>query len=921
MKLTFQLRFHTEPGQSLFLTGNHPMLGNGDFVKAIPLHYLNEDFWSVTLDFPPDAVPNAKITYNYILRNPDGSLIYDWGSDKTMNPAAFQQEELSFIDAWNHAGFFENAFYTEPFKEVLLKRGTTEPQPSLPEATHTFKVKAPLLQKGQTLCVLGNIPALHSWNTIAPILLRRDASGEFFTTELDLSQATFPLQYKYGVYDTDRRKFITYEDVTVRKLNDTTGPRKYTIVNDGFAVLPSTTWKGAGVAIPVFSLRSENSFGIGEFADLKLLVDWSRAAGLKLIQILPINDTTSTFTRTDSYPYAAISALALNPVYLNLARMANDKNKALLKDLEDERKRLNALEAIDYEAVLKLKFQFLKRIYPSQKSATLKSKGYREFYEQNKHWLLPYAVFCHLRDQYGTSDFQRWPAHRRYHAEAAAALNAPRSEAADAIGFYCFIQYHLHLQLREATDYAHRQGIILKGDIPIGISRTGVDAWQQPELYHMELQAGAPPDDFGIKGQNWSFPTYNWERMKEDDGFAWWKQRFEQMSHYFDAFRIDHILGFFRIWSIPLDAVEGILGHFMPAIPVRLEEFQNCGIWFDYDRYVKPYITDDVLREVFGRDSERVKKEFLVSAQPPPAQGGRGINGSSQYALKREFATQRQVEAHFAGLEANEYNERIKIGLYDLISNVILIEVQGSEGRQFHFRFTMDKTASFKHLDANTQAQLKVLYIDFFFRRQDNFWAKEAMEKLPALKRSTNMLICGEDLGLVPACVPEVMKQLGLLTLEVQRMPKDSALEFGQLDRAPYLSVVTPGTHDMSTIRGWWEEDRSRTQKFYNTELAQPGDAPLTCEAWINRAIILQHLDSPAMWSIFPLQDLLGMDEKLRRKNPADERINVPANPRNYWQYRMHLTLESLLQAREFNEELNRFISQTNRTGLETRRH
>jgi 4-alpha-glucanotransferase len=912
MRLTFQLRFHTGNGQSLFLTGNHSLLGNGEFAKAIPLHYLNPEAWSLMIDLPSEAIPDRDIVYNYVLRNPDGSLIYDWGSDKVINPATFHGRDVLLIDSWNHADAVENAFYTEPFKQVLLKHNPDELRPILPAATHAFKVKAPLLEKGETMCLLGNAAALHAWNTTAPILMRRDVRGNFFVADVDLSQFGFPAEYKYGVYDLDRRKFIAFENVTVRKLDQPANPQQLTIVNDGFAALPSTMWKGAGVAIPLFSLRSENGFGIGEFADLKLLVDWSRAVGLRLIQLLPINDTTSTFTWTDSYPYAAISAFALNPVYLNLGQVADANNKIFLKDWEQQRARLNSLDVVDYEAVLKLKFGFLRKIYPSQKASILKCDGYREFFERNEGWLLPYAVFCHLRDKFGTAEFQRWPAFRQYRADEIATLSAPHSESSDKIDFYCFLQYHLHLQLREATDYARAQGVILKGDIPIGISRTGVDAWQQPELYHMDSQAGAPPDDFGVKGQNWNFPTYNWDRMKED-GFAWWKQRFEQMSNYFDAFRIDHILGFFRIWSIPLDAVEGILGRFDPAIPVRLEEFRSRGIWFERDRYVEPYITDEILRDLFGSDSEYVKATFLVGAQL--RRQGEEKGAASPYALKPEFATQRMVEAYFAELEPTERNEKMRIGLYDLISNVILFEVPGSEGNQFHFRFAEDKTSSFKHLDPNTQAGLKALCIDYFFRRQDAFWMREAMQRLPALKRSTNMLICGEDLGLVPACVPDVMRQLGLLSLEVQRMPKDSSREFSSSKDAPYLSVVTPGTHDMSTIRGWWEEDRTRTQNFYNNELRQSGEAPSECEAWINKAIILQHLDSPAMWAIFQLQDLLGMDENLRRKNPADERINVPSNPRNYWRYRMHLTLESLVQAREFNKELKRLIRQTKREG------
>ena len=251
--------------------------------------------------------------------------------------------------------------------------------------------------------------------------------------------------------------------------------------------------------------------------------------------------------------------------------------------------------------------------------------------------------------------------------------------------------------------------------------------------------------------------------------------------------------------------------------------------------------------------------------------------------------------------------------LFRSVSNVILIEEEGSQMQQFHFRIAMQQTSSFQYLDTNTQHNLSELYTNYFFVRQDVLWKKEAMQKLPALKRSTNMLICGEDLGMVPHCVPEVMEQTGILSLEIQRMPKDPAVDFFHPKNAPYLSVVTPSTHDMSTIRGWWEEDRVKTQKFYNNEMGQYGDAPFFCEGWVNKAILLQHLYSPAMWSIFQLQDLLGTSEAIRRANPNDERINVPANPKHYWRYRMHLTLEQLLKEKDFNEELSSYVDASGR--------
>ena len=575
---------------------------------------------------------------------------------------------------------------------------------------------------------------------------------------------------------------------------------------------------------------------------------------------------------------------------LIFAQATDEANKHLLDAVADEQTRLNKLDTLDYEAVNKLKWDVIRQLYPLQKDALFASAEYQQFFDANKHWLIPYAAFCYFRDKYNTADFNQWPSHKTYNAGEVEALLQPSSRTYNDVAIYFFVQYHLYLQLKQATQYAHDNGVIVKGDIPIGIYRYGADAWQHPELYHMDVQAGAPPDDFAVTGQNWGFPTYNWEKMRED-GFAWWKQRFEEMSNYFDAFRIDHILGFFRIWSIPYNSVEGIMGHFEPAIPVYKNEFKERGIWFDYNRYCRPYISEQVVNEMFGDQQHYVKHTFL------------DYDGVDHYQLKPEFSTQRQIENYFSWQEDNEHNHWLKKQLFHLISNVILFEVEGSQGKQFHFRFGMQETSSFKNLDAGTQYQLNELYVDYFFKRQDNFWMHEAMQKLPALKRETNMLVCGEDLGLVPASVPEVMKQLGILSLEIQRMPKDPKREFFHPADAPYLSVITPSTHDMSTIRGWWEEDRERTQRFFNDELGQWGDAPYFCDAWINEAIVVQHLYSPAMWSIFQLQDILGIDVKIRRPNPHEERINVPANPKHYWKYRMHLSLEDLANATEFNEK------------------
>ncbi|MBC6489476.1 4-alpha-glucanotransferase [Flavihumibacter stibioxidans] len=889
MKLQFFLRFHTTVGQTLQIAGNFKSPGTGEG-EAIPMSWLNENYWQASVEIDPSHDP--EIRYQYQLVAADGKIVTEWGNDRCFTLKQGSFEACQFVDTWNHAGEYENAFYTAPFLETLLPQ-TGGKKPKQPKTcSHIFRVKAPLLQKNEVICLLGSVPALGEWATEVPTMLHRE--GNWWTVSLDLPKEGFPLQYKYGVYNTKEKAFVRFEAGANRSLFGDAG-QHLTVVHDGFVQLPNNTWKGAGVAIPVFSLRSKNSFGVGEFTDLPLLVDWANQVNMKLIQLLPVNDTTATHSWMDSYPYAAISAFALHPIFINLEEVAGKKQSAIVKPLKNKQKELNDLPAVDYEEVMKIKMAVLKELFVAQKDVWLSNPEYQEFFDRNQYWLVPYAAFCYLRDQNLTADFTQWKEHSHYEAAAIDDFVSPEKDHHDDILLHYYIQYQLHRQLKAATAYAHRHGIIVKGDIPIGIYRYSCDAWMSPALYNMDQQAGAPPDDFAIKGQNWGFPTYNWQKM-EEDGYTWWKQRFAQMSEYFDAFRIDHILGFFRIWSIPLSAVEGIMGHFVPSIPVHVNEFSERQIWFNHHRYTRPYITENILRDRFGNLQQYVRDTFLEET------------GFGQFNFREEFDTQRKVENWFAHQEIPDNQGWLKQGLLDLHSNVILFEEKDSNGTKFHFRFAMEQTSSFRMLEWDTRQKLKDLYVNYFYQRQDDFWMQEAMHKLPALKASTNMLICGEDLGMVPHCVPDVMKQLGILSLEIQRMPKDPKKEFFHPNDAPYLSVVTPSTHDMSTIRGWWEEDHAKTQRFFNQELGQWGEAPLFCEAWINRSIIIQHLNSPAMWSVFQLQDLLGMDAGLRRNDPGEERINIPAVAKHYWRYRMHMTLESLMKEKAFNTDLKEYI-------------
>jgi 4-alpha-glucanotransferase len=898
MKIHFYLRFSTKKGQDLFICGNIPELGYQNLLttQPVPMNYKNTDFWEIEVELA--SLPAHPIHYYYQLKTEDGNIIYEWGNDREIRVSS-RHDDLQVFDTWNHAGEYENTFYTAPFQEILLptqgkKTGRKAPKTT----THIFKIKAPLLRTNEAVCISGNGDSFGDWSMADPLILKKE--GNWWIIELNLTGSKIPVHYKYGVYDTKHKALAQFENGQNRTLLGDMEESRLTVLHDGFIRLPNSTWKGAGVSIPVFSLRSKKSLGTGEFSDIRLLVDWAHKTGLKLIQILPVNDTSATGTWMDSYPYGAISAFALHPVYLNLEEMAGKKNTAFIKSLKKIQKQLNELPDVDYEAVMQIKTNAAKELFAAEKDHFLKDADFKEFFDQNRSWLAPYAAFSYLKNANGSPDFRNWKTYGRYTKLAVDKLVSPQSKQYEQIAYYYFVQFHLYRQLRKSVQYAHENGIIIKGDIPIGVYRYSCDAWVSPELFHMDLQAGAPPDPFAVKGQNWGFPTYNWERMAKDS-FQWWKNRFAQMAIYFDAFRIDHILGFFRIWSIPLSQTEGIMGHFEHAIPVHRIEFDERNIYFDKDRYTKPFINEAVLWEFFGPYTEKVKPIYFDEAR------------QGRFEIKEFVNTQRKVTDYFENKISDPLDILSREALMNLISNVILFEVEDSKGEFYHFRISMESTLSFRYLDWHLQNQLRDLYTNYFYRRQDAFWKEEAMKKLPLLKRSTNMLVCGEDLGMVPSCVPDVMKQTGILSLEIQRMPKDISREFFNPASAPYLSVVTPSTHDMSTIRGWWEEDRAKTQKFFNEELGQWGEAPYFCDAWINKAIVQQHLHSPAMWSIFQLQDLLGMDENIRRENPNDERINVPAFSNYYWKYRIHIYLEELIKAKSFNEQLREMVKSSGR--------
>jgi 4-alpha-glucanotransferase len=894
MKVSFKIDYQTLWGQVLYVSGSATEFGKWDPKNALPMNTYVPGEWETQCSLPS----GLTLEYKYLIKDENGNLIWEGGKNRLLKTGEKGLNELRCRDFWRSPRESEAILFSSAFTKVLLRRSSENlKEKDDPQYNRTLRIQihVPRVNPDCKIGILGNLPVLGNWMEDYTLLMD-DTQFPLWRIDIDADKLKFPLQFKYVIFNTVKKQIVVWEQGSNRMIRDIvcTDPNSMKIHTDENFRFPVTHWRGAGVAVPVFSLRTEKSGGIGEFPDIKKLVDWAKLTGLKLIQLLPLNETVATHTWIDTYPYKSISTMALHPVYLNINKIGVLEDENLMIGFGQAMTGFNALETVHYEDVHKIKSKFFKLIFDQQKDLFLTDPPFLKFFEENREWLVPYAAFCYLRDRNKTPNFRMWPEYQVYNKEMIDQLCSEDKETYPDIAVHYFIQYHAHKQLLDAAEYARTNGMVLKGDIPIGISRDSVEAWTHPELFNLDQQAGAPPDEFADLGQNWGFPTYNWEKMAADN-FSWWNKRLKQMSRYFDATRIDHILGFFRIWEIPVNQVQGILGHFRPALPLSSDEIIDYGIIFNEDRFTKPYIRDYFLWELFGEETEEVKLKYLSEYD------------FGKYNLKPAFNTQRKVWDYFEstkkGEELTGKEIRIRDGICSLIAEVIFLR-DPYHLSLFHPRVALHNTNSYLNLPAEVRYALDDLYIDFFYHRHEDFWKNQALKTLPAIISATDMLICGEDLGMVPDCVPKVMQDLRILSLEIQRMPKNPNMEFEYPADAPYLSVCSTSTHDMSTLRGWWEEDRLHSERFFRRVMGHKGEFPPVMEPWVARDILIMHLNSPAMWAIFPIQDLLAMEGRLRWDNTEGERINVPAIAQHYWRYRMHLKLEDLINDKKLNAEL-----------------
>lgn len=842
--------------------------------------------------------PEKSYTYYYSVEREGRAVKTEWLIIKhQLDVNAKKAVAYTLYDHWK--AMPEDAYlYSSAFTDCINHQAPQEMKPETGSKIVRLIVRAPQLRDGERLGVLGADKALGAWD-VQKILPMTQHTYNEWVADIDATRLEGGhLEFKFIAFRNAKNELLweTSMNRTVDLPEMKAGELVSYELDQAFFALYNR--KLAGTQVPVFSLRTCKSAGIGDFGDLKTMIDFVASTGQKVLQLLPINDTTITHTWTDSYPYSCISVFAIHPQYVDLHALPELKDAKARAEAEKTRAELNALDKIDYEKVNDFKINYLRQIFNQEGEKIMKTAEYKAFFQDTELWLVPYAQYSYLRDKNGTADFNQWPDYRVWDEAERKALADPKTAAYKNVAFFYFVQFVLDRQMQEAHEHAKAKGVILKGDIPIGVNRNGCDVWTEPKYFNLNGQAGAPPDDFSANGQNWGFPTYNWFEMLKD-GCQWWNRRFKNMARYFDAYRIDHVLGFFRIWEIPVHSVHGLLGQFAPALAMSREEIESYGLHFQEDRFTRPFITDWVLDRMFHERAGEVKEKYLDRLD------------DERYQMKPEVDAQRKVEALFA--DATDEKELwLRDGLYALISDVLFVRDHTNPG-VFHPRISAQLDFIYESLYDNDKAAFNRLYNDYFYRRNNQFWYQEAMKKLPKLVQATRMLVCAEDLGMVPDCVPWVMDELKILSLELQSMPKDPSVKFGHLSRNPYRSVCTISSHDMPTLRMWWDENIQRTQEYYNTMLYRQGPAPHPLPGWLASDIISRHLTSPSMLCILSIQDWLATDEALRLPDADAERINIPANPKHYWRYRMHLNIEELAADKRFVQNITEMISQSGR--------
>lgn len=639
-----------------------------------------------------------------------------------------------------------------------------------------------------------------------------------------------------------------------------------------------------GTAIPVGALRGEQSIGVGEFPDLPAFGELCKNMGLALIQLLPVNDTGY-----DSSPYSALSSCALHPLYLRIQELPEavaepgfaEKVEIQLGDFFRDYPRF------PYYRLLRAKMELLRKLYTAHEGLIAdkaKPGGSLASWIQENPWVKEYAVYRRLKEANGEKSWKDWESYQKVTAADIQALWEDPLLWGQHL-FWVWVQEALDIQFRKAATALKALGIILEGDIPILMNEDSCDVWAHPEYFHQELSAGAPPDMYSPLGQNWGFPIYNWQAQVKD-GYEWWKNRLKVAEKYYGAYRIDHVLGFFRIWASRREDISAILGRFVPAIPLDTKDLEELGFDSSRIRWVsQPHIpTEEVWNSLKtgGLDSSILAAE----AQRVFARTLDQIGQEDLWLFKQSIKGEKDIEA----LDLHPAAKAYLLAAWD--NRIFLEYAKGRYSPVWYYR----NSRSYASLSQEEQQNLEALLTK---NRQasEALWEKQGKKLLTVLKKASSMLPCAEDLGAVPECVPRVLSKLKILGLKVVRWSRrweEPGAPYLPVTEYPPLSVCTPAVHDSSTLREWWEKEVD-LQQFTDFLGVQNQDLSRKYTPSIAKIILNTLARAPSQFLVIQIQDLLHLSQRWYAPDPSQERINVPGTVDDFnWTYRLPASIKEI---------------------------
>ncbi len=641
---------------------------------------------------------------------------------------------------------------------------------------------------------------------------------------------------------------------------------------------PEINRKLTGVVTPVFSLRSSQSCGIGEFSDLPLLGQWCKKSGLDIIQILPVNDTGY-----QESPYSALSAFALHPVFIRLSEIPESGNFSI--HIKAIREKFEPNKRVQFSAVLTAKLELLNIIYKENIVNIKKNKKIKKWFADNS-WVKDYALFSTIRNKNLLRSWKNWD---DYVSPAKKELDTFWDKYEDENFFHVWIQYHLDNQLKKAAVKLEEMEVYLKGDIPILMNEDSCDVWSNRDFFNLELTAGAPPDMFSHDGQNWGFPIYNWKNLKKSN-YSWWKKRLIQAAKFYHAYRIDHVLGFFRIWNIPYNMVSGSMGYMNPSAFISINDLKDIG--FDQGRInwlSKAHIYGDELRDKLGQEAESIIDLCLER-----------IGNEDLFLFNTNYLSEKMI--YKAAI-----SDTAKSVLVGFLKDITLIQV---EKDSFSLSWNYRNSKGFTSL--SDWEKEKIENISSHCRdTSEEIWKCNALNLLSFMKNATDMLVCAEDLGAIPDCVPSVLEELGILGLKVLRWAREWGANdepYIPINNYPELSVSTPSVHDSTTLRQWWYEEKNKDA------LAKGLNIPVLPEEPDTNAIELflkAFFQNNSAICILQIQDFFALDNSISDNDIHFERINIPGTVQDTnWTYRISTELEDLLKREDLSQKINHLVSE-----------